>query len=405
VKRRVLYFHHGGAIGGAPLSLLYLLERMNRAEYEPIVLTLRPGPATALFESAGIDTHVCEDMSNFSHTELEWYGGRSGLWRLPLQVLRFRRSIEAARREIRRFRPDLVHVNSSTLAAAARAARLEHVPCVWHVREPLANGYLGWRRHWLQRRIRDDGDRVIAISHHDAGRLLPSPRTRVIYNFVDFRRFDRETSSADSRRGAGIPLNRPVVSMLGGVAYAKGTLTLVRAAALVRRRVPDVLFIVAGGAPSTNRAAGAARVARLALGIDAYDSRVSAAAASLVASGHLTFAGVQRDVVPTLALADVLVFPSAVPHFGRPLIEAAAMAVPVVASNLGASPELVQDGVTGHLVPAQDPSALADAIGGLLENRDRAREMGEAGYRRALRLFNADVNARATFDVYRELLG
>jgi glycosyltransferase involved in cell wall biosynthesis len=319
--------------------------------------------------------------------------------------MKFGRSIGVARREIRRVKADLVHLNSSTLAAGARAARLEGVPTVWHIREPLSAGYLGWRREWLKRRIHEDGDRVIAISHHDAAALRPSPRTRVIYNFIDFRHFDRQISSAHARRTLDIPLHRPVVTMLGGVAHAKGTLTLVRAAALLSRRQPDVLFIIAGRPFSAKRPTALKGLVRLGLGIDAYDRSVAADATDLVRSGQLRFVGVQRDVVPMLAATDVLAFPSAVPHAGRPLIEAAAMAIPVVASHLGASPELVQDGVTGHLVPPRDPSALAEAIGRLLAEPDRTREMGEAGYRRALRLFNADVNAPATFDVYRELLG
>lgn len=405
MSRRVLYVHHGGAIGGAPLSLLYLLQRLDRTQYEPIVVTLKPGPVTALYEAAGIETHVCAEMADFSHTELEWYGRRDALWRLPLQAAKYPGSVRAARHLIRRFRPALVHLNSSTLSAAARAARLEGVPVVWHIREPLADGYFGWRREWMKRRIDRDADRVIAISHHDAGRLRPSPRTRVIYNFVDLAHFDRRRRTLSAKTALGIAPEQPVIVMLGGVAAAKGTLTYVQAAERVCRARPDALFVIAGRQPSQSSDSGARRLMRRAFAIDAYDDAVSLASAGLVAEGHLRYVGVQHDVVPLLASADVLVFPATVPHFGRPLVEAAAMALPAIASSIGSAPELVVDQVTGVLVPPSNASALAQSILALLDDPVRAAAMGEAAHARATALFDATVNAQATFDVYREVLG
>lgn len=81
------------------------------------------------------------------------------------------------------------------------------------------------------------------------------------------------------------------------------------------------------------------------------------------------------------------------------------MAKPVVASRLGGPLELVQEGVTGLLVPPADPAALADAIITVLKDPARAKSMGEAGYAQAREKFDAATNARRTFAVYDELLG
>lgn len=405
MRRRVLYFHHGGAIGGAPLSLLYLLEHLDRAAYEPFVIVLKPGPVAKLFRDAGIETRVTNDIFDFSHTELEWYGQRHAWWRLPLQVWRYPSSVRACRRQIRRLKPDLVHLNSSTLAAAAEAARLEGVPVVWHIREPIAHGYLGVRRAWLRRRIDRDAARVIAISEYDAGRLHPSLGVRVIANFVDWSRFDRRISRAEARRMLDIPESDHVVTMLGGVSRSKGTLTFIGAIPHVLKRLPDTTFLIAGP-PLLHRQTGFSETAiRRLLGVDAYDRRVRKASAEGVATGHLRFIGVRTDIPQVLAATDVLAFPATVPHFGRPLIEAAAMAIPVVASRLGPSSELVADGVTGRLVPPGDENALASAIIDLLSDAEAARRMGEAGYQRARERFDAATNANRTFDVYREILG
>ena len=405
MRRRILYLHHGGAIGGAPLSLFYLLEQLDRRIYDPVVIVLKPGPVVDLFQSASIDTHVVGDIFDFSHTELEWYGQERTWWRLPRQMLRYLPSIRACRREIRRVRPDLVHLNSTTLAAAGRAARLEGVPVVWHVREPIAAGFLGLRRAWLRRRIHRDASRVVAISEYDAAQLRPSPRVRVIANFVDRFRFDRQLDRMEARRALDIRESGRVVTMLGGVSPAKGTLTFVRATTEVWTRFPDTTFVVAGPAPTRREVGVPGALARRVLGIGVYDEQVSSAAAEGLTSGRLRFLGVRTDVPRVLAATDVLAFPATAPHFARPVIEAGAMAVPVVASRIGPASELVADGVTGHLVPPNNERALAAAIVDLLASPEKARRMGEAGYVQARQLFDAATNARRTFELYREILG
>jgi glycosyltransferase involved in cell wall biosynthesis len=402
VSRRVVYVHHAGGLGGAPLSLLGLLRCLDRRCYDPVVLALAPGPAVDRFRAEGVETRVVAGAGHFSHTELEWYGG-ADLWRLPIQAARFWPAVRRLRREFRALAPDLVHLNSSTLAAAAVAARRESIPVVWHVREPLAGGYLGLRRAWLARRIARDAARVIALSSFDAARLGPSARVRIVPNFVDFAEFDRRLDGAAARRDLGLDPQARVVTMLGGVSRSKGTLELVGAAGLVRRTEPGVVFLLAGPPPSLRARSPLRALARRALRVDAYDRRVLAAAAPLGTTVRLI--GLRPDVPRILAASDLVVFPSTVPHFARPVIEAGAMARPVVASRLGGPLELVEDGVTGLLVPPGDPAALAAAITRLLSDPDLAARLGEAAYRRARADFDADANARRTFAVYAEVLG
>lgn len=401
--RRILYLHHGGGLGGAPLSLLYLLRQLDQRKYEPVVVCLRPGQVVEMLSAAGIETHVALGVSDFSHTTLEWYGGAE-LWRLPGQLARLWPSAAASRRYLRRFRPDLVHLNSSTLVAGALAAQAEKIPLVWHIREPLAEGYFGLRRAWLRRQIAR-ADRVIAISQHDASRLTPSDRIRVIYNFVDFAVFDRTLDANVARVRLGLTPAQHVVAMLGGVARPKGTLTFVRALPLVRKAVPNVQFLVVGPPPRVGDSRPLKALAKRLLAADAYDRAVMAAGSESIAGGYLRFLGLRSDIPQILAATDLLVFPSIVPHFARPVIEAGAMAKPVIASRLGGPDELVVDGQTGLLAPPGDPRALAEAVTRVLTTPGLARTFGEAGYARARQLFEAETNARATFAVYDEVLG
>ena len=254
---------------------------------------------------------------------------------------------------------------------------------MWHVREPLAAGYTGLRRAWLRRRIDRDADRVVAISAFDAGRLRPSPRIRVIHNFVDFDVFDRGLDAGGARAALGIPAGRPVVTMLGGVSRAKGTLAFVDAARLLGRSFP-VPYSSSRGPPASCRLPPRAKaLAKRVLGVDAYDRDVLARAEGVGAA--MRFLGVRLDVPRTLAATDVLVFPASVPHFGRPLIEAAAMAKPVVASRLGPSPSSSRTASRAASFRPTDPEALATAIDAILADPARARRMGEAAHARARR--------------------
>jgi glycosyltransferase involved in cell wall biosynthesis len=403
--KRILYIHHTGGIGGAPLSLLYLIQHLDRTRYEPVVAVLKPGPAADLYRAEGVETHVVQGIDDFSHTTLEWYGGRD-LWRLPGKLMRIPGSIARTRTLVERLHPDLVHLNSSTLAPSAIGAARAGVPVVWHIREPLARGYVGLRRAWIRRAVDRCADRVVAISGHDADQLIPSPRVCVIHNFVHFDRFDRSLTGESIRREFDIQGDAPIVAMLGGISEPKGTLTLIRAIPALIEAVPGVRVFVAGPPPHRLDEPGVKGLAKRVLAVDAYPRAVIQAIAELgpEARAALIFAGIRRDVPEILAASACLVFPSTVPHFARPVIEAAAMGVPAVASDLGGPRELIADGETGLLVPPRDPAALAAGIITLLSDPDRARSFGEAAYRRARAMFDAGTNAAATVALYAEIL-
>jgi glycosyltransferase involved in cell wall biosynthesis len=222
---------------------------------------------------------------------------------------------------------------------------------------------------------------------------------------VDFGEFDRRRDASEARRQFGLLPAQHVVTMLGGVARPKGTLTLVRALPLVREAVPNAHFLVAGPPPRVGDVRPIRSLAKYALAADAYDREVMSAASAGLAAGYLRFLGMRSDVPALLAASDVLAFPAAQPHFARPIIEAGAMARPVVASRLGGPIELVREGQTGLLVPPDDPPALAEALIALLSDPARAQAMGEAGYEQAREKFDAIRNAQATFALYAELIG
>ncbi|MFL5401588.1 MAG: glycosyltransferase family 4 protein, partial [Gemmatimonadales bacterium] len=122
-------------------------------------------------------------------------------------------------------------------------------------------------------------------------------------------------------------------------------------------------------------------------------------------AGDVTFLGwVPNAELPRYyRAAAVSVIPSLEEGFGIPAAEAMGCEVPVVASDAGGLPEVVEDGVTGLVVPRGDASALANAIGSLLANPQLRRQMGQAGRARALRLFDWDRSAEQFEELYGEV--
>jgi len=395
----ILYIHHERALGGAPLSLLYLLRKLDRQKYSPHVICLREGPAADLFRKDGIPVQVVAGP-DLSHTELVWFRWWQFprlLWRILASVplfLRLRCALKAQtppspiqNPESRIQNPPIIHLNSSTLAVAALASKSLGLKVVWHIREPLAHGYLGFRRGVLRLAIRRLADQVIAISRNDARQLgnIPPSNLSVIYNFVDFSQFDAHRSRGIVRRELGIADNEPVILFLGGSAQVKGAGVLIEA-------VPSLL----GGMRSAHLLVAGETSAEFQLQMDA--SVLSAFRKRI----HLL--GPRQDVPALLADATLLIFPSTVPHFARPVIEAAAMARPVVASDLDGVRELVVPNETAVLVPPNDPDALGRAVLELLQDEARAFRLGQQGLAMAREKFDAIRNAAQTFEIYERIL-
>ena len=197
---------------------------------------------------------------------------------------------------------------------------------------------------------------------------------------------------------------RNVVTMLGGCSKPKGTLQFVRALQIVLNRKPDTCFLIAGPKPLMMSKTSSVKLLRRLLLIEEYDHKVMQAAAEFMCADQLRFLGVRRDVPQIIAATDIIVFPSTVQHFARPIIEASAMAKPVVASDIGGPRELVVPDETGLLIPPESPEKLAEAIISLLDNPELMIRMGEKGYQYASNKFDAKVNSERTFAVYDELL-
>ncbi|MBE0477485.1 MAG: glycosyltransferase family 4 protein [Coriobacteriia bacterium] len=223
-----------------------------------------------------------------------------------------------------------------------------------------------------------------AVAEEWAARGMPREKLVTIPSAIDVA-----AVQAAARAEVGLPApvsgaEGPLVGMVGRLQDVKGGEVFVRAAALIAAEEPASRLLVVGAGPERDR------LERL--------------AAELIPPGRLAFTGAVSPAAPYTARLDVLAVPSLSEGLGHSAMEGMALGVPVVASRVGGLPEVVEDGVTGLLVPPSDPNALAGAILTLLADPERARRMGEAGRVRAAERSSSARLVKAHLDLYRRLL-
>jgi glycosyltransferase involved in cell wall biosynthesis len=236
-------------------------------------------------------------------------------------------------------------------------------------------------------------DRVIAISDAVADYLktdvgLPSDNLVRIYYGIDPSPFDPEipppSARLDSDPTGGS--NRPTIGMVARLAPQKGHRVLFDALPAIHAAVPHVRVRLIGHEELSTVA------------------ELRQAAAERGVDGLVTFEGFRADVAQVMADLDVFVLPSRWEGFGLVLVEAMAAGRPVVASAVGPIPEIVVDGVTGLLVPRDDPAALAEAVIRLLRDPELATAFGRAGRARVERDLRVETMVERTETLYDELL-
>ena len=232
-------------------------------------------------------------------------------------------------------------------------------------------------------------DAVIAVSHGlvdflERAEGLPRHKTIVIENGVDAGIAAGAPGRAAARRMLGAPGDVPLLGTVGRLCEQKGQAWLIRALPAIRTAIPGVRLMIAGDGPL-----------RAALGDEAALAGVGAA---------VTLLGHRPDVTTLLAAIDLFVLPSLWEGLPLALLEAMAMARPIVAARAVGIEETMSDGVEGLLVPPRDAAALAAAVIRVLKDPVLGRRLGEAGRRRVIERHALAAVALRVDAVYRRAL-
>lgn len=360
---------HGATFGGPCNEIATLAAALEHTQFV-VVLPDEPGSAHERLAGAGVE-YVRRPMARLRRLR------SPGYWlAFPW---RFLRDVVAMRDLARRDGVDLIHGYGINLQAAF-AARLARVPLVWSLIDSGAPGLIRALAARLLARwsssVLLDG-RTMLSRYPAVGRGRTS--LKVYYPPVDLSRFNPRAEGSHGRSFT--------VGTVANINPDKGLDVLVDAAAIVLEQV-DGRFEVTGARHATHDA--------LADGLVAQAARLP--------NGSFAFLGESDDVPGRLARLDVFVVSSRREGTTTTAIEAMACGLPVVATQVGGVPEVVEHGVTGILVPSGDPAALASAILRLARDPQLRIEMGRRGRERAEERFGSAPFVALVEEAYRDAL-
>lgn len=295
---------------------------------------------------------------------------------------------ELARRRIQilhthRIRPDIVGRIAGRRAGVPVNLSTQHYLGEWDERGPL----VGLAVRLLYRRTLRHTQKVVSISATEMDLMkrakVPSDKLAVIHNGIDGGMFypDAESQGATTSPSA---TRCPVIGAVAFLTKRKGFYYLVSAFKKVRDRYPDAVLKIVGEGKERRNLQQQIRA------LDLDDS--------------VELLGERADIRRLMNSFDIFVLPSLWEPFGLVIAEAMACGKPVVATGVGGIPEIVDDDVTGVLVPPADADRLADALLALLGDDTRRLAMGRAGRERFLKQFDAGIMAEKYQALYERLL-
>jgi glycosyltransferase involved in cell wall biosynthesis len=365
--------------GGVQWMSYELARHLDPARYRAIVCCLyQRGELAERLEAQGIPVFVLRGKSSSNPLYLGQNLGT--VWQL--------------RNLLRSQRVQIAHAHEFYSGTLGRvAARLAGTP----VTILMLHNKDRWKRRphiLVDRLLARWTDVIVANSHSVRDYAIPQEsldplKTAVVHNGISERRFASVSARRQAKRTElGLKSQAPVLTVVGRLAKEKGHRYLIEALPAVRALYADVRLLIVGDDSSLEASTKEDIVQRVkALGLE----------------GSVSLLGQRDDVPDILGATDIFCLPSLWEGFGLVIAEAMAAGRPVVASRIDGIPEVVEDGVTGILVPPRDPRALAEAILELLADPNKAEAMGRAGRERVRKHFTVEAMVLKWDMLYQEL--
>jgi glycosyltransferase involved in cell wall biosynthesis len=326
---RVVEILATGTNGGAQEQVFSLMSRLDKSRYDVSAVSLSGGSAVRKIQRAGFSVLVIDE---------------------PDDAI----AVGALTAHLADVRPDVIHTHmyradivgtKAAIALGNAGHRRPYIVSTVHssrVRSASDRGTI--------RALTPEMDQLIAVSKAIERKLADEHRdgapVRLIYNGVDLDRYDHQEPCCSLRDDYGMEPWSQIVGVIARLEPEKGHQTLIESWPIVLRDVPDAYLLIVGEGSERGALEGRAAAKRVA--------------------HRVVFTGRRDDVPAVTAALDVAVLPSRREAQGLSILEAMALSRPVVASDVGGIPEMIEDGVTGLLVPHDNPRALAAAIVRLL---------------------------------------
>lgn len=368
-RRRVLFVDHTAVMGGGELCLLDLAAAYRETSQ---VLLFADGPFRERLEAAGVSVKVAPAPE--AALTMRASGGLSALKVLPALWWMARQVAEAGRGF------ELVHANSQkALIASALATLMGGPPVVWYLHDILTAGHFSRLNRRIAVSLANTRTALVLVNSRATGEAFVAAGGRrklvsLLYNGFSSDAFDHlaPEKPAEIRTELGIN-DAPLVGVFSRISYWKGQHVLLEAL----RELPEVHALFVGEAL---------------FGEVEYTSHIKALAATPELEGRVHWLGFRSDVPALMAACNIVAHTSTEPEpFGRVIVEGQLAQRPVVASATGGPAELIQDGVTGSLVPPNDPVALAKTIRELLADPSATAALAEQGRTQARTNFSLEA--------------
>lgn len=372
---KVLHIHVMPVISGSGINTYLSMVGVDQDRFEIEFACAPGGPLNDMTIAAGIAYHP---INNLVQPISPWNDLRA-LWQLV--------------RLIRQENYDLVHTHNSKGGILGRvAAWIAGTPVVIHTIHGFAfHDSETWLRKKLfialERWTARMTHKLIAISQPlmDWGLGLnigrPEQYTK-IYSGIEIEKFRVDVDVSSLRRSLGLTDDDLVIGLVAKLWDGKGHKIAIDALKSIRGTYPNAKLVFVG---------------------EGYlQSDLEKHAQQLGIAKHVIFTGFRTDIAQLNAMLDIAILASDFEGMGRVLLEAMVMNKPVVATDVGGIPDVVDDGITGILVPVGDANALANAIQKLLRDPQLRTQMGTAGYKKISEQFSAATMVQKITDVYEE---
>ena len=240
---------------------------------------------------------------------------------------------------------------------------------------------------WLMKRF----DHLIAVSHATKAEMMnagvPADLISVIYNGIDTEAWALARVSRDMREELGLQQAFPVVGYVGRITPEKDLETWLRATALLADKYPNSRFVLVGeGRDGTTQ------------------QELQKLATTLGIADRVIFPGYREDLVPVYATFDLFMLSSLREGLPNSILEAMALGLPVVTTDVAGAKELVVDGQTGFVCPQGDVQGLAQALLTMADDKQLRLRMGQAGRERIERAFAFSQRLRRVEDIYERVV-
>ncbi len=354
-----------GTNGGAQEHLYNLVTRIDRSRYDVSIVSLSPGSAVRKLQRAGLPVCVIDEPDDAV-------------------------AVGALAAHIAAVEPDVVHDHMYRAEIVGTKAVLA-LQAAGHPRPYVVSTVHSSRVRPAEdreelRRLTPEIDRLIAVSRAIVRKIEDEGRdgapVDLIYNGVDLERYDHQEPCCTLRDEYGMAPGSQIVGVVARLEPEKGHPTLLEAWPQVLRAAPDAYLLIVGEGSR-----------REALEQQARDLRIA---------HRVVFTGRRDDMPAVTAALDVAVLPSYREAQGLSILEAMALSRPIVATTVGGIPEVVEDGVSGLLVPPHDADALAGAISRLLTDHPYADMLAKAGHDDVHQRFCVELMVHAVEAIYDE---